>query len=769
MEKYKDKSLEVDQRVEDLLGRMTLKEKVGQLNQKMSGWDAYRKIGSRFELSAKFKELVSAYDGMGALYGLFRADPWSRVTFENGITPKDSAKVANMVQKYVIENTRLGIPVLISEECPHGHQALDGTMFPTNIGMGSTWNPELYRKAMGVAAAEIRSRGAHLGLVSSLDMLRDPRWGRSEECYSEDPYLASRMAEVATRGLQGIERKELKGNSKIIAVLKHFCAQGAGAGGHNAAPTFIGERELREIHLKSMSAGVKAGALACMAAYNEIDGIKCHANEQLLTKILREEMGFEGIVMADGGALNHLIRQTGDNESAAALGLKAGVDLSLWDDVYTKIEGAVRQGKISIEYVDRAVERILQIKFLLGLFDNPYTDEKLAVRVVANNESKKINLEAAMECPVLLKNEGGLLPLDRNSIGSIAVIGPNADNIYNQLGDYTSSQREGTGYTVLQGIKEIAAKGTKVFYAKGCRIRGSSKEGFAEAVSLAKKADVTVLVLGGSSARNFNIRFDSNGAAIVSDDDKDSEMNCGEGVDVSSLELHGVQEELAKKIISTGKPVVVVLIQGRPHAIPWMAENCKAILCAWYPGKEGGKAIAEILFGIVNPSGKLPVSIPKSTGQIPVYYNHKDNMAGSYADIDGLPQYPFGHGLSYTTFKYKNLKIKGGGTRTKDIENGCKIEISIEVENIGKMEGKEVVQIYVYDMEASIRSRVKELKGFEKISLKPGKCRNLKFYLGKDELSVWDSKMRFTVEPGNFKVMAGGSSTACLVKTFKLA
>ena len=766
MDKYKDKSQDIDVRVGNLLSKMTLEEKVGQLNQKMYGWKAYKRVGDRIELTDEFKRAVEFGNGMGALYGLFRSDPWSGVTFDTGIPVEKSAQVANMIQRYVIENTRLGIPVLISEECPHGHQALDGTMLPTNLGVGSTWNPDMYREAMAQVAAEIRARGGNLALISLLDILRDPRWGRSEECFGEDPYHAVRMTVAAVKGLQGESWEELQNNNKVIAIMKHFCAQGAALGGHNAAPASIGQRELREIFLPGAKAGVMAGALGCMAAYNEIDGIPCHANEKLLTDILREEWGFEGIVMADGTAIDRLIMLTGSHEGAAALALTSGVDLSLWDDAFTTLEEAVKKGKVSEEYIDRAVRRVLKLKFMLGLFDNPYTDENLASQVVYSPRAQTKNLQLARESIVLLKNEDKILPIDKN-VKKIAVIGPNADNLYNQLGDYTAPQRKNTGHTILQGIKALVSPQTEVIYAKGCGIRNMSKAGFKEAIDAAKNADIAVVALGGSSARDFSTVFDINGAAIVGGDP--SEMDCGEGVDVADLELGGVQVELLKEIKKTGTPVVVVLIQGRPHAIPWIAENCKAILCAWYPGKEGGRAIAQVLFGDYNPSGKLSVSIPRSSAQLPVYYNHKDmGRELSYLDMEAGPLYHFGHGLSYTEFEYSDLGVLDKDLTAKDIEEGKKVRVKVTVKNTGNIAGQEVVQLYIKDLEASVTRRVKELKGFKKIDLNPGEKKELVFTLGREELGIWNRDMVFCVEPGNIKVYVGGSSLTGLETTFRI-
>ncbi|GAB2537025.1 glycoside hydrolase family 3 N-terminal domain-containing protein [Gracilibacillus alcaliphilus] len=753
---YKDKSISVENRVDDLLSRMTLKEKVGQLNQKMFGWNAYKKTDEGFELTDEFKEQVALSDGMGALYGLFRSDPWSGVTYENGIPLEQNAKVANQIQRYVIENTRLGIPVLFSEECPHGHQALDGTMLPTNIGAGSTWNPDLLEEAYGHVAKEVRARGGHLGLISTLDILREPRWGRSEECFSEDPYLASQMTVAAVRGLQGRSHDDLKGPDKVAAILKHFAAQGSGEGGLNAGPASIGERELREIHLPGMKAGVSAGAAGCMAAYNEIDGIPCHANSKLLTDILRGEWGFDGIVMADGGAIDRLLMQVGDHESAASLALFAGVDLSLWDTAFTTLEKAVEEGKVEESFIDRAVRRVLNLKFSLGLFDQPFTDENKYLDSVGSKEFQKINLQVARESAVLLKNDGNMLPLS-NQLKKVAVIGPNADSIYNQLGDYTAIQPEGKGMSVLAGIKKAASNETEILYAKGCGIRDQTEAGFDEAIAYAKQSDVAIVVLGGSSTRNFDIDFDTNGAAIVSD--IPTEMDCGEGVDLADLQLGGKQVELLKKVAATGTKVVTVIIQGRPHAIPEVMEHSNAVLCGWYPGQEGGQAIAELLYGLANPSGKLSVSLPHTSAQLPVFYNHKDQGRElSYTDMKANPLYPFGYGLSYTKFDYSNLHLVESELSIEDLKKGKKAEVKVTVTNTGSVAGAEVAQLYIRDMESSIVRRILELKGFQKVWLEPDESKTISFQLGSDELAVWNSNMEFEVERGNVKIFVGTNS-----------
>ncbi len=752
---YQNPRFTVDERVEDLIGRMTLKEKAGQCNQRMFGWDAYRKTAHGFELTDAFRDEVATYGGMGALYGLLRADPWSKVSFENGIDAAAGAKVANEIQRYLKDNTRLGIPALLVEECPHGHQALDGTLFPTNLGVGATWNPELAGKAYAHAAAEIRSRGGTIALFSALDVLRDPRWGRAEECFGEDPYLAARMTESIVKGMQGDGPEGLRRGDKVAVVLKHFAAQGACEGGRNLGPASIGERELRELHLPVMKVGAEAGAAGCMAAYNEIDGVPCHANRKLLTGVLREEWDFRGIVMADGTAIDRLLMQTGEHERAAALAMKAGVDLSLWDISYTTIENAVISGQLYEADVDRAVRRILRLKFMLGLFDEPYVDEALAAQVVGAASTRAVNLALAQQSIVLLKNEGGTLPLTP-SVRRIAVIGPGADDTYRQLGDYTSAQQPGRVVTALQGIEQAAPPDTEIAYARGCGGRDRSKDGFAEAVALAASSDVAVLIMGGSSARDFGARFTVTGAADVTDGTP-SEMDCGEGVDLADLRLGGVQAELVREVAATGTPVVLVLIQGRPHAIAELEPDCAAILSAWYPGQEGGRAIGDILFGIVNPSGRLPVSVPRSSDILPVYYNYKDlGKAPGYVDAaEGIASYPFGYGLGYSRFDYGTPTASATTLRKESLDEGVRLEIAVELTNAGAVEGAEVVQLYVKHLDASVTTRVKELKGFQRTSLPPGGKETVQFSIGKEELSLWDADMRYTVERGRKLVMVG--------------
>ncbi|MBY0146217.1 glycoside hydrolase family 3 N-terminal domain-containing protein [Neobacillus niacini] len=737
----------ISERVETLLANMTLKEKVGQVNQKLYGWEVYRKTDTGYELTEKFKEHVRFGDGIGVLYGLFRSDPWSAVNYKNGIPDDKTAEVANMVQQYVKEHTRLGIPVLLSEESSHGHQGLDSMITPVNLGIGATWNPVLHEELMSAVAEEVRAKGAHLALVSTLDILRDPRWGRSEECFSEDPYLTSRLTEAVIKGMQGEESDSILAG-KMIPVLKHFAAQGNGTGGKNAAPASIGERELREIHLPPMVAAIQSGALACMAAYNEIDGIPCHANGYLLNDILRKEFGFKGVVMADGCALDNLVQLTQSPEKAAALALENGVDISLWDDVFTKLEQAVEIGLVSEERLNDAVRRVLTLKFKMGLFEQPYVEEKEPQN---KKQKENINLESARQSIVLLKNEG-ILPLKR-TVQKIAVIGPNADAIYNQLGDYTPFQREGSVITVLKGITSLAQE-AEVKYERGCGIRSANSEEMEMAVRLAKSSDVAIVVLGGSSARNFDAQFDLNGAVVNTTGEE--EMDCGENVDVADLELGGGQLQLLKKVMETGTPTVVVLIQGRPHAIPWIAEHVPAVLNVWYPGQMGGQAIAEVLFGEVNPSGRLPVSIPRSSMQFPVFYNYKEGgYKKDYFDMTGNALYPFGFGLSYTQFTYENLRAARKTIPSDQLLAGKKFTISVEVTNSGKYDGYDVIQLYLKGKGSSITRRVKELKGFKKVWLSVGETKIVVFEMGMEELQVFNSQNKYVLEPGSFEIEVG--------------
>ncbi|NLO36077.1 MAG: beta-glucosidase [Clostridiaceae bacterium] len=751
---YQDANCPIKERVDDLLSRMTRAEKLGQLRMKLYGWQCYEKTAEgEYQLTDSFTSEVHRNKGLGGLYGVLRADPWSGVNSQNGIPFHFAARVTNLVQAYVLAHSRLGIPTLFIEECPHGLQGLDGINYPANLGAACSFNPALRKENYAHIATEMRARGAHVGIASTLDLLCDPRWGRSEECYGEDPFLASRMTEAVTTGLQGDTLADLTRQDKLAVQLEHYAAQGSAIGGHNGGASNIGERELREQHLPMMKAGCGANAQTVTSAYTAVDGVFCNASRFLMTNVLREELGFDGFVLSDGGAVDNLTILTGGLSAgkndpaaltkAAALALNAGVDTALWGSAFDYLEDACTQNLVSIETVDEAVRRVLRVKFRLGLFEKPFTDEHAweQVNLLAARHSAR---DMARESIVLFKNNG-LLPIAPAG-KKIAVIGPNAHCLYNQLGDYTAEQKAGTGVTPLDGIKALAKSASWVRYARGCGIRNPSKDGFAAAVRLAQDADCVMLVLGGSSARDFGTKADENGTIITGDD---QEMDCGEGRDVASLALGGVQEQLAREIVATGTPVVVILIEGRPHAVEWLSEHCPAMISAWYPGIEGGTAIAEVLFGFVNPSGKLAASVAHGAGQLPVSYNRYPHYPARYVDRDDTPRYPFGFGLSYTRFTFSDLKVSSPLT-VAQLEHGERVNVQVDIQNSGDRAGAEVVQLYVRDLEASVLRRVKELKGFAKVFLQPGEKKTVVLTLGFDELALFDASMTYLVEPGRF-------------------
>ncbi|MFG3066231.1 glycoside hydrolase family 3 N-terminal domain-containing protein [[Kitasatospora] papulosa] len=755
---FRDPGMPVADRVRDLLSRMTLTEKVGQVNQRMYGWDAYERTASGHRLTDAFRAEVAAGDGMGALYGLQRADPWSGVTAETGIGAADGARVADAVQRHVVGSTRLGIPVLLVEEMPHGLQALDGTLLPVNLAVGATWDPELYEEAARLAAAQLRARGGHVALVSALDLVRDPRWGRAEECFGEDPYLAARFTEALVRGVQG-PAGEAIGPDRAAVVLKHFAGQGATVGGRNSAATELGLRELHEIHLVAARAGVRAGAAGLMAAYNEFDGVPCAANPRLLTGILRERWGFEGLVMADGLAVDRLVRLAGDPVAAGAMALRAGTDLSLWDDCYPRLGEAVRRGLVEEAALDRAVGRVLALKFRLGLFERPYTVEQ----VPDPGGLERLSERMARECVTLLAHDGVTLPLAGLPSGTLAVIGPNADSVPQQIGDYTAPQRPGTGGGVLAGLRAAAPEGTEVTYARGCGLVGGDLSGLPEAVALAAGADVAVLVLGGSSAREWDTRFDANGAAVVLAGNP-VEMTCGEGVDLAELGLPEGQSALLDAVSATGTPVVVVLVQGRPHALPDLTGKAAAVLSAWYPGPWGGRAVADVLFGGVEPQGRLPVSVPRSAAQLPVFYNGKDHGYRGYVDQPATARHPFGHGLSYTTVEYGEPRLSlaaAGVDAFAGDGDGSRAPVSCEVRvsNTGARPVRETVQLYVRRVRGGTTwPRTRELRGFVQVELAPGESTEVTFPVEAGTLASFTYAGEWAVEPGEFAIGTGPSS-----------
>jgi beta-glucosidase len=742
---YKNSKLSVEQRTQDLINRMTIDEKVGQLLCPM-GWEMYEKNGNEVAISATFNNMVDTKH-IGMFWGVYRADPWTKKTLENGLNPELAAKAGNALQKYVMENTRLGIPLFLAEESPHGHMAIGTTIFPTGIGLASSWNPDLVEKASAAMAKELRLQGGHISYGPVMDLSREPRWSRVEESFGEDPVLT---ASIGVAVVKGGGAGNLGNPFGVVSTLKHFIAYGIPEGGHNGNPSVIGQRELSQVFLPPFEAAVKAGALSIMTAYNSIDGIPNTANAHLYNELLKRSWNFRGFVVSDLFSINGLEGShhvAKDLKEAGEISLNAGVDVDLGSSGFAALKKSVEEGKVSMATLDTAVARVLKLKFEMGLFENPFVNPEKAKKEIRNIENIKLAREIAAESIVLLENKKGILPLSKD-LRKIAVIGPNADNIYNQLGDYTAPQEESNIVTVLEGIKEKYPK-AKVEYVKGCAIRDEKDVNIPAAVKAAQNAEVAIVVVGGSSARDFKTKYIETGAAVTSNT-AISDMESGEGYDRASLSLLGKQQKLLEAIKATGKPMIVVYIQGRPLEMNWAAQNANALLCAWYPGQEGGNAIADVLTGDVNPSGKMPISVPKNVGQLPVYYNKKTPIGHEYVEMSQLPLYTFGYGLSYTTFQYSDLVINKKGK-----EN---FEISCKLKNTGKVAGKEVMQLYLRDEVASVVQPVKQLKHFHKIMLNPGEEKTVTFDITSDDLSMINIDMQKIVEPGAFKVMLGASS-----------
>jgi beta-glucosidase len=759
MDIYRDANASVEARVDDLISRMTLDEKLAQLG---SIFASPLIEDGKFSHEEARKYLEK---GIGQISAAARS---------SGLTPDNLAKFANEVQKYLRDNTRLGIPAIVHEECLNGFRAKGATIFPQNIGLASTWDTKLVGQITDVIRQQMRTAGLHQGLAPVADIARDPRWGRIEETFGEDPYLVAEMTVAYVKGLQGDDI-----NRGVVATLKHFAGYGLPEGGMNCAPAQIPPRLFREVYLRPFEKAVKeGGVLSVMNAYHEIDGIPCGASVELLTYILRGEWGFEGIVVSDYYAIGQLQsthKVCEDNAEAAELALTAGIDIELpKSECYAgPLKKQVEKGKVPVSFIDRAVTRLLRLKFKLGLFENPYVKPEETMKVIDTPEQRQLAFDAACKSIVLLKNETGLLPLDKD-IKTLAVIGPNADSQRNLMGDYTYPSAENFGaiiggpggsagkdegdekpnadrvetpevISILNGIKEKAAADTKILYAKGCEVTGASEEGIAEAVEAARAADVAVVVVG-----------DRSGLGI--------DCTCGEMRDSSQLRLPGVQEKLVKALCETGTPVVLVLVSGRPYTLGELTTKIPAIVAAWLPGEEGGHAVADVLFGDYNPGGKLPVSFPERVGQVPVYYSHKPSggkafIWGNYADGSTKPLFEFGHGLSYTTFEFSDLEIK-----PDKIPLQGKTTILLKVENTGDQAGDEVVQLYINDVVASVTRPVKELKGFERVYLQPGEQRTVEFRLPMESLAFYDKNMEYNVEPGIFKVMVGRSSEDILLE-----
>jgi beta-glucosidase len=757
---YLDSSKPIEKRVENLLSRMTIEEKVAQLGSQYPKAVLEGKELSVEKMEKRFKHGIGQISRIGGLMNL---------------SPEESAKVGNKIQKFLREKTRLGIPAIIHEECLSGFTSREGTVFPQIIGVASTWDAELVETMASIISKQMRSVGVHQALSPVLDIARDPRWGRTEETFGEDPYLVSRMGVSYVKGLQGISLK-----TGIIATGKHLLGYGLPQGGRNWGPAFIPKRELLEIYAKPFEAAIEESDIgSIMNAYHEIDGIPCGISHELLTDLLRDKLGFTGIVVSDYVTLelNCLLHRIAkDPTEAAILAIKAGLDVELPRTVGygSGFIRAVKNGIVNEELVNRSVARILTKKFELGLFENPYIDENLEIiaEYFLDPEAKALAKKIALKSMVLLKNENYFLPLKKN-MKSIAIIGPNANSIRNLFGDYTFiSQFEGSfadigtlsdldeetisiyrdliesddkdAFTrsiyniksVLEAIEQKVSESTKIYYTKGCEILGYDKKGFAKAIEIAKKAEIAILVMGGKSGMT-------------------KDCTSGEYRDRTRLNLPGVQEDLIREIYATRTPIVLVLINGRPLSISWEDDHIPAILEAWLPGEQGAEAVADVLFGDYNPGGKLPISIPRNVGQVPVFHNHKPTgnlsvATWNYVEVNTEPLFPFGYGLSYTSFEYSELRIN-----KPDVNINGEVEISLKVKNIGKYAGDEVIQLYFHDREATITRPVEELIGFKRISLEPGESATITFVVSIKQLGFYNENMEFIVEPGYIDIYIG--------------
>ncbi len=747
---YQNPKLSVEQRVNDLVSRMTLQEKVGQLRCTLA-WNYYTIKGKNVEPSELFKKDI-AEGQIGMLWGTYRADPWTQKSLENGLNPELAAKAGNALQKYVIEHTRLGIPLFLAEEAPHGHMAIGTTVFPTGFGMAATWNPALIEKTGEVIGQEIRLQGGHISYGPVLDLAREPRWSRVEETMGEDPVLAGELGAAMVKGLGG---GILSKPYSTIATLKHFIGYGTTEAGQNGGITIAGARELQESFLPPFKKAINAGALSVMTSYNSLDGIPSTCSKALLTDLLRTQWGFNGFVVSDLYSIDgihgtHRVAET--KQQAGVMALKAGVDADLGALAFGRLEDAVQKGMVTEAEIDVAVKRILKMKFEMGLFEHPYVDAAQAKQLVRSDNNKAVALQVAREVITLLKNQNHVLPLSKNK--KVLVCGPNADNVYNMLGDYTAPQEDGNVKTILAGIRS-KLPASQVTYVKGCAVRDTTASNIAEAVAAAKEADVVVVAVGGSSARDFKTSYKETGAAVT-DSKTISDMDCGEGFDRATLTPLGHQMQLLKALKATGKPLVVVYIEGRPMDKSWAAQHADALLTAYYPGQEGGTAIADVLFGDYNPAGRLPVSVPANVGQIPVYYNKKPPMPHDYVEMSARPLYAFGYGLSYTTFKYDDLNIEETGD--------TQFKVTFNVTNTGDMDGDEVVQLYLHDEFASTAQPMMQLKKFSRIFIPKGETKQVSFTLEAEDLEIVDQEMNHVVETGDFTVMIGPSSDNIILK-----
>jgi len=743
---YKNPGMPPDRRVKDLLSRMTLEEKAAQM---MCVWQKKSETLVNAEGNFDLRKAKAAFKLGHGLGQVGRPSDAGK-----GKNARQMAELTNAIQKFFIENTRLGIPVMFHEECLHGHAGINSTSFSQPIGLGATFNPELVESLYAMTAEETRARGAHQALTPVVDVARDPRWGRVEECFGEDPCLVAQLGMAAVRGFQG--DGSFNDKKHVIATLKHFAAHGQPESGINCAPANISLRLLRETFLHPFKEAIqKAGAISVMASYNEIDGVPSHASQWLLRDVLRKEWGFKGYVVSDYYAIwelsyrpdthGHFVAR--DKKEACVLAVQAGVNIDFPEpDCYLHLVELVRKGALKESQLDELVAPMLFWKFKMGLFDEPYVNPDEAERIVGCETNRRLALQAARETITLLKNADNLVPLNPSKIKSIAVIGPNADR--ELLGGYSGRPKFYT--SLLEGIRTKVGERVQVPFAEGCKITmGGSwnqdlvtpshpeddRKQIHEAVKVAQQTDVVVLAIGGNeqtSREAWSIK------------------HLG---DRTRLDLIGRQQELVTAVLSTGKPVIVFLFNGSPLSIQYLNENVPVIFECWYLGQETGHAVADVLFGDFNPGGKLPITIPRSAGHLPAFYNYKPSARRGYFLDDVSPLYPFGFGLSYTTFAFKNLRLK-----KKKIRAGESTRVFVDLKNTGKRPGTEVVQMYIRDLVSSVTRPIKELKSFQKISLRQGETRTVALDITPESLAFYDINMKYVVEPGEFEIMVGNSS-----------
>ncbi|MBB5518981.1 glycoside hydrolase family 3 N-terminal domain-containing protein [Amphiplicatus metriothermophilus] len=742
---YKNPEAPVEARVDDLLARMTLEEKIAQIT---TVWTRKTELFDETGAFDPEKAKVLYPAGIGHFARPNDLQGPSSPLEKPFRDARETVALVNAVQRYAVEETRLGIPVLFHEEGLHGYAARGATSFPQAIALASTWDPELIEKVYSIAAREIRARGAHLVLSPVVDVARDPRWGRIEETYGEDPYLVSELGVAAIKGFQGDALPLAE--DKVFATLKHMTGHGQPESGTNVGPANLSERLLREIFFPPFEQAVKrTNILSVMASYNEIDGVPSHANGWLLNDVLRGEWGFKGGVVSDYWGIDDLQRLhfvEPDLESAAVRALKSGVDFDLPDgQAFALLPDALKKGRVSQAEIDRAVRRMLKIKFLAGLFENPYADADYAEAITDNEEARALAEEAARKAIVLLKNDG-VLPLAKESLRRLAVIGPNADAV--RLGGYSDVPTR--VITILDGIRAHIGEEVEILHHEGVKIvergdwwsdevvladREENLKRIREAKKVAKKADAVVLVIGGTEATSR---------------EGWSADHLG---DRSDIELVGEQKELAEAMFSLGKPVVVVLINGKPLGVEDVAARANALVEGWYLGQEGGTAMAQVLFGDYNPGGKLPVTIPRHAGQLPLVYNRKPSALRGYLFDTTEPLYPFGYGLSYTTFEISAPRLTA-----PEIDADGETEVVVSVANTGERAGDEVVQLYIRDRVSSVTRPVKELRGFRRVTLQPGERKEVRFVIGPEHLRFWNKDMKRVVEPGEFEIMVGPNS-----------